>query len=153
MAPTDRESTKHPSFAVSADVVLLTTQGERLMVLLVRRGRDPFQGRWALPGGFVDIEEDLEHAALRELEEETALRLPELRQLGAYGRPDRDPRMRVVTVAFWGYITDPGEPSGGDDAAEARFWPVDQVLSEREMLAFDHHQIVSDGLTAHQAPR
>lgn len=150
-APPEYEPSAFPPFAVTADTAVLTSRDRRLMVVLIQRGNDPYAGRWALPGGFVDIDEDLEPAAIRELEEETGLRCDGFRQLGAYGTPDRDPRMRVVTVVFWTYVENLPEPRGGDDAADARLWAVDDVLADPDFLAFDHHQVVTDVLSAYEA--
>ncbi|HZD23997.1 MAG TPA: NUDIX hydrolase, partial [Acidimicrobiia bacterium] len=127
-APDGYDPSAFPPFAVTADTAVLTTSDDRLMVVLVQRGKEPYAGRWALPGGFVDVDEDLEPAAIRELAEETGLRCWDLRQLGAYGQPGRDPRMRVVTVVFWTYVDDLPEPRGDDDAAEARLWSVDDLV-------------------------
>jgi 8-oxo-dGTP diphosphatase len=150
-APPGYDASKFPPFALTADVALLNTDGGQLRVVLVQRRNEPFQGRWALPGGFVDIDEDLESAAIRELVEETGLRCEKLTQLGAYGDPDRDPRMRVVTVVFWAHLTDLPEPIRGDDAADARIWDMDEVLARPDLLAFDHHQILTDVRSAYEA--
>jgi 8-oxo-dGTP diphosphatase len=108
-------------------------------VLLVRRGRPPWRGWWALPGGFVEIGESCEHAVLRELAEETALRGRIDRVVGVYSDPGRDPRAHLVSVVF--AVTSPrGSPDGGDDAAEARWWPVGRL----PRLAADHRQIIAD---------
>lgn len=137
-----------PRFAVTADTVVFTSQDSRSMVVLVQRGNDPFAGRWALPGGFVDIDEDLEPAAVRELAEETGLEVTNLSQLGAYGTPGRDPRMRVVTVVYWTVEDEVEDLVGGSDAAAARLWPIDDVLADPEFLAFDHHRILRDAVRA-----
>jgi len=150
-APPGYDASKFPPFALTADVALLNTDGGQLRVVLVQRRNEPFQGRWALPGGFVDIDEDLESAAIRELVEEAGLRCEKLTQLGAYGDPDRDPRMRVVTVVFWAHLTDLSEPIRGDDAADARIWDMDEVLARPDLLAFDHHQILTDVRSAYEA--
>ena len=116
--------------AVTVDVVLLTVVERQLMVLLIQRGKPPFEGAWALPGGFVEPDEDLAEAAARELLEETGIGVePEsLRQVGAYGHPDRDPRMRVVTVAYGATVAQlPEVPRGGSDAAHAGLVPVAEV--------------------------
>lgn len=138
----------HPPVAVTVDLVVLTVRAGRLSVLLVRRGVAPHRGRWALPGGFVRPDEDLAGAAARELAEETGLRdLPvHLEQLATYGAPKRDPRMRVVTVAYLAIGPDLPDPVAGSDAADAHWVPVDEVLSERGRLAFDHAAILGDGL-------
>jgi len=137
----------YPRIDVTVDVVALTTIGERLHVLVVRRGNPPFQGQWALPGGYLEVEEDFAPGAVRELEEETGidLRPEQLRQLGAYGAPDRDPRGRTISVAHVVRLDEPTEPRGGSDADDARWLPVDDLL-ERDELAFDHALIVRDAL-------
>ena len=135
-------------FAVTVDLVVLTIRDERLCVLAVRRGVTPYRGRWALPGGFVREEEGLVQAAERELAEETGLdELPvHLEQLATYGDPRRDPRMRVVSVAYLALAAALPEPAAGTDAAEARWRPVAEVLSSPNRLAFDHERILADGL-------
>jgi len=125
----------YPPIAVTVDVVALTIRDAELQVLLVRRGEPPFAGRWALPGGFVrprvmpdgtTAEEDLAEAAARELTEEAGprLRAAHLEQLGTYGTPGRDPRMRVVSVAYLAFAPEMPEPQAGTDAAEAQWAPV-----------------------------
>lgn len=148
MTKSDYNPSDHPPFAVTADVIVFTVMEGQLHVALVERGNEPYKGRWALPGGFVEQDEDLADAAARELEEETGIQseAAELAQLGAYGAPERDPRMRVVTVAFWTIQPGLSELRGGSDAASARLIPVDQVLSDPGELAFDHHQILSDAV-------
>lgn len=136
----------HPPFAVTADLVVLTLDGDTLCALLVRRGIEPFLDRWALPGGFVRPDEDLDTAARRELAEETGL-VPgtvHIEQLAAYGSPARDPRMRVVTVAYLALAPDLPAPRAGTDAADARWAPVAELASES--LAFDHDRILAEGL-------
>jgi len=138
-----------PPFAVTVDVVVLTIEGGELRVLLVERGGDPYRGAWALPGGFVRPGEDLDGAARRELSEETAVEAAgHLEQLRAYGSPDRDPRMRVVTVAYLAFIRRVGPVAVGTDAARAELVPVRDVLSEppERELAFDHLRIARDAL-------
>jgi 8-oxo-dGTP diphosphatase len=136
----------HPPFAVTVDLVVLTLTGDELCALVVRRGVAPHLGEWALPGGFVRADEDLEDAARRELAEETGLApgTVHIEQLAGYGAPDRDPRMRVVTVAYLALAPDLPAPRAGTDAAEARWAPVRALLAER--LAFDHDRILADGL-------
>ena len=138
-----------PAIAVTVDVVLLTIRHGVLSVLLVRRGGPPFRGRWALPGGFVQPGEDLDTAARRELAEETGVSVStvHLEQLRTYGHPDRDPRMRVVSVAHLGLMPDLPRPGAGTDAADARFWPVDDLAApDGPDLAFDHDVIVTDAV-------
>ncbi|THV29467.1 NUDIX hydrolase [Glycomyces paridis] len=133
----------YPVFAVTVDLVVLTVRGDELCVLLVRRGCEPHLGEWALPGGFVLADEDLAAAARRELAEETGLAGPggHLEQLASYGAPERDPRGRVVTVAYLALLPDLPVPKAGTDAAEAEWRPV----GERR-LAFDHDRILADGV-------
>jgi 8-oxo-dGTP diphosphatase len=148
MSADEHETAGYPPFAVTADAVVFTRREGRPMVVLVQRAHDPYRGRWALPGGFVDIDEDLGPAAARELAEETGLEVDRLLQLGAYGAPGRDPRGRVVTVVFWTRIDDLADPVGADDARDARLWAVDEVLSDPGLLAFDHHRILADAVDA-----
>jgi 8-oxo-dGTP diphosphatase len=130
------------------DLVLLTLIEDRLCVLAVRREAEPFKGRWALPGGFVQPDEALEQAARRELREETGLDAARihLEQLATYGDPDRDPRQRVVSVAYLALAPGLPAPTAGSDAAIAAWVEVDQLLRSRANLAFDHAQILRDGL-------
>ena len=132
-------------FAVTVDLAVLTVREERLHVLLVQRGQEPYAGEWALPGGFVLPRESAETAARRELAEETGLPGSivaglHLEQLRTYSEPDRDPRMRVVSVAFTALVPGLPEPRGGGDAAEARWLPYGSYGP----LAFDHDRILAD---------
>ncbi|MFE6068837.1 NUDIX domain-containing protein [Streptomyces sp. NPDC056525] len=132
-----------PPFAVTVDLVVLTVRRHALCTLVVRRGEAPYQGRWALPGGFVREDEDLSGAAARELVEETGLCAHDpaapppvpsngahLEQLATYGAPDRDPRMRVVSVAHLALAPDLPAPRAGGDANSARWAPVEELLGE-----------------------
>jgi 8-oxo-dGTP diphosphatase len=133
--------------ALTVDVVLATVRDGELALLLVRRGNEPFAGRWALPGGFVGSDEDLDAAAARELAEETGIDIAaggHLEQLRTYGTPGRDPRGRVVSVAYVALVPRLPAPVSGTDAAGARFWPVDRL--GRARLAFDHARIAADGV-------
>ncbi|KQX56190.1 MULTISPECIES: NUDIX domain-containing protein [unclassified Streptomyces] len=178
-----------PPFAVTVDLVVLTVRRHALCTLVVRRGEAPYQGRWALPGGFVRAEEDLGAAAARELVEETGLCAHDpaapspvpsngahLEQLATYGAPDRDPRMRVVSVAHLALAPDLPAPRAGGDANSARWAPVEELLGADALagtaggggihtgvgagtsagagdggegpdaLAFDHSRILADGV-------
>jgi 8-oxo-dGTP diphosphatase len=131
---------------VATDLVILTVRSGRLEVLLVRRGIPPYKGRLALPGGFVRPAEDLADAALRELREETGLagERIHLEQVATYGSPRRDPRGRVVSVAYLALVPDPPSPVAGTDAASAGWHPVAAVDPGR--LAFDHDRILADAV-------
>ena len=134
--------------AVTVDVVAFTIVDDQLEILLVRRGQDPYAGCWALPGGFVRPQEDLDTAALRELREETGVVAGpgHIEQLATYGAPERDPRMRVVTVAYWAILADLPTPRGGGDAADADLFPVVMVEADALRLAFDHGRIIADAV-------
>ncbi|GGZ53593.1 NUDIX hydrolase [Streptomyces inusitatus] len=144
-APPGYDPRAFPPFAVTVDLAVLTVRAARLHVLLVRRGEAPHRGAWALPGGFVRPDESAGAAARRELAEETGLsgstvRHLHLEQLRTYSEPDRDPRMRVVSVAYAALLPDLPEPRGGGDAAHARWTPREDAAP----LAFDHERILAD---------
>lgn len=140
--------TSHPPVAVTVDLVVLTVRDDRLQALTVRRGEEPYAGEWALPGGFVRPDEDLRTGAERELGEETGLTADRfhLEQLASYGDPDRDPRMRTVTVAYVALAADLPAPTAGSDAADASWQPVDSLVERPGSLAFDHTTILRDGV-------
>lgn len=140
---------QRPRVLLTVDLVILTLRGTSLQLLLVERGAEPFAGAMALPGGFLrDEEEPILVAARRELSEEAGLDSEALllEQFGVYGDPGRDPRGRVVSVAFLAIAPRLPDPVAGTDAADARWTPVDAVLSASLPLAFDHQRIVADGV-------
>ena len=138
----------YPPVAVTVDVALFTIRRDELHILLIKRGIEPFAGAWALPGGFVQPDEGLDAAAARELEEETGVAEDSvyLEQLRSYGSPGRDPRMRVITVAYWGACAELPSPMAGSDAAQAELVPVSEIEDGEIELSFDHGAIVSDAL-------
>jgi 8-oxo-dGTP diphosphatase len=143
---TPRYSYDYPRPAVTVDIILFVFQEDQLRVLLIRRANDPFKGKWALPGGFIGENEDLYDAALRELKEETNVSNVYLEQLYTVGKPDRDPRTRVITVAYFALLSAvevaQQEVHGASDAGEARWWDIYSLPD----LAFDHQQILDYAL-------
>lgn len=142
-----------PPFALTADLAVFTIRAGLLCVLLVQRGDHPYRGYWALPGGFVRADESADEAAYRELAEETGTTFTgHLEQLRSYSDPGRDPRMRVVSVAYVALAPDLPDPHAGGDAAAARWWPVEDLNTghaaspDAPDLAFDHAQILADAL-------
>lgn len=134
---------KYPRPAVTTDCVIfgITRDGER-RVLLVQRGNEPFRGMWAFPGGFLNMDETLEQCARRELKEETGLDTPiRFEELKSFSTVDRDPRGRTISVAFVAEVP-LSEVKGGDDAAEARWFPLDEI----PQLAFDHGEMLQAAL-------
>ena len=148
LPPSDYNPHDYPAVAVTVDTVVFTVVDADFRVLLIERGVPPFKGRWALPGGFLKPDEDLATAAMRELAEETGTgKLGVfLEQLGTYDHPDRDPRMRVVTVAYWAILPNLPPPTGGSDAKHAELVPVSEIESGDFKLAFDHATILAAGI-------
>ena len=136
---------KYPRPAVTADCVVITKETEP-KVLLIQRGIDPYKGCWAFPGGFMNMDETTEECAIRELEEETGLKLSTIHQIGAYSKVDRDPRGRTITVAYLAIIDAPVEVAGLDDAAKAEWFP----LLDLPHLAFDHYDIMQDAIALYK---
>ncbi|MFJ1790903.1 NUDIX hydrolase [Kitasatospora griseola] len=143
-----RESDDVEASWVTVDLAIFTVREERLMVLLVERGVEPFLGRPALPGGYVRKRETLREGALRELREEAGIDggSLHLEQFGAYGDPERDPRGRVVTVAYLALGPDLPVPVGGTDARHAYWADVSEFVNGAQELAFDHEAILADAL-------
>lgn len=137
---------QYPRPAVTVDIILFVFQQEQLRVLLIRRANDPYKGKWALPGGFVGEKENLYDAALRELKEETNVSNVYLEQLYTFGEPGRDPRARVITVAYFALLSAEEvaqqEVHGASDAGEARWWDIYDLPE----LAFDHQRILDYAL-------
>ncbi|HAM98280.1 MAG TPA: NUDIX hydrolase [Marinilabiliales bacterium] len=131
---------EYPRPMVTTDIVLFRQNDKKVEVLLIKRLNPPYQDHWALPGGFVDKDESLLHAATRELSEETHMENIELKQLYTFGDPGRDPRGHCVTVVYWGWVTNyHPDAFAGDDAKEAQWFPIDELPP----VAFDHELIVS----------
>ena len=128
---------KYPRPAVTVDTILISKQNS---VLLIQRSDEPFKGKWALPGGFIELDESLETACHRELEEETGLKVDKLTQFKAYGAVDRDPRGRTISVIFYSFQDEEAIPMAGDDAANAQWFPLSQLPE----LAFDHQLIIDE---------
>lgn len=137
-----------PPVAVAVDLAILTVRGGQLQILMVERGKEPYLGQLALPGGFVEPDEGLREAAARELAEETGLddRGLDLQQLHSYGEPNRDPRGRVISVCYLALMPDLPMAVAGGDARAARWVSVSEVLSRDVELAFDHRDLVEDAL-------
>lgn len=133
---------RHRYPAVAVDMIIVTVSGDDLLVLLVQRRGEPFAGRWAIPGGFVEPDESLDEAAARELREETSVDDVYLEQLYTFGEPGRDPRGRVISVAYFALVRQALDVRGGDDAADARWFP----LRALPPLAFDHGMILDYAL-------
>ena len=134
---------EYPRPMLTADCVVVNPRAE---VLLIRRGNEPFRGCWALPGGFMDMDETIEHCAVRELQEETGIVVDENRAVlvGVFSRPGRDPRGRTVTVAYRVDLDECVEVEGGDDAAEARWFSI----TDLPQLAFDHSDVIAAATAA-----
>jgi len=140
------DPSQFPPFAVTADLVILTVRPPQVQVLLVERERDPYAGAWALPGGFVGAEQSLVEAAQFKLQDKTGLSVDaaHLEQLASFGDPDRDPRMRVISVAWLALVAHPDEPVAGAESVDAAW--VDVASLDRTLLAFDHAAILSAGI-------
>ncbi|HEY3373332.1 MAG TPA: NUDIX hydrolase [Prolixibacteraceae bacterium] len=128
---------QYPRPSVTVDAILLSKLNS---VLLIQRGGEPFKDKWALPGGFIELDESLEAACHRELEEETGVRVEDLKQFKAYGSVDRDPRGRTISVIFYSFQDEETSPQAGDDAANAQWFQLDQLPE----LAFDHQLILNE---------
>ena len=129
-----------PRPMVSVDAAVFAFFGERIKLLLINRGNEPFKGQWALPGGFIGIDEEMEDAVVRELKEETGLSNVPLEQMHTFGKCGRDPRGRVITIVFMGIATKKKtRAKAGDDAAKARWFDIEKLPKN---LAFDHNEVI-----------
>ena len=135
-------SYKYPRPALTADCIVFARKEPDFRVLLVQRANEPYKGKWAFPGGFMNMDETTEEAARRELKEETGLIVDDISQIGTFDRVDRDPRGRVITVAYFVVIDGIREVKGGDDAAVARWFSIGNLPE----LAFDHQKIMEVAL-------
>lgn len=133
---------KYPRPAVTADVVAITNE-EEPKVLLIQRGYEPYKGCWAFPGGFMEMDETTKECAIRELEEETGLRLDNMVQVGAYSKVDRDPRGRTITIAYLAIVDEQLSVIAQDDAAMAEWFLINNLPT----LAFDHKEIMADAIS------
>lgn len=131
----------YPRPAVTADCVVFSNDSDGLSVLLIERANEPFKGCWAFPGGFMDMEENAEDCARRELKEETGLQLEHMEQIGVFTDVDRDPRDRTVSIAY-SALVEKRPVIGADDAAQARWFPISEIPA----LAFDHEKILRAAL-------
>ncbi len=127
---------KYPRPMVTVDMVVLTA--DRKNIVLIKRRNEPCKGCWALPGGFIEMDETLEESAVRELREETLLSGIKLTKFDVFGDPGRDPRGRTITIAFWGICDNPADAHADDDAAELEWFSLDNLPE----LAFDHAKII-----------
>lgn len=127
---------------VTVDCIVLKNAGSDFQLLLIQRKNDPYKDYWALPGGFVDENEDLEDAAKRELYEETTVRVTDLFQVGAFGKPFRDPRSHTVSVAYYTLLKEEVEAKANDDAKEVGWFSIKDL----PLLAFDHREIIECAL-------
>jgi len=129
----------YPRPAVTVDCLIFRKVSGRWQLLLIQRDKPPFEAKWALPGGFVEIDEPLKTAAQRELKEETGLDETELKQFRTFGQPGRDPRGRTISVVYYGFLDGPAQtPNAGSDARHAQWFRLDELPG----LAFDHDQII-----------
>ena len=136
---------QYPRAALTVDAIVLSKREKQTFVLLIERGREPFLHKWALPGGFINMDETLEQACIRELHEETGLKVGKMQQFRAYDAIDRDPRHRTISVVFWVELKEPKHVQGSDDASKAEWFPI----SDLPELAFDHDKILMDFFAVH----
>ena len=131
---------EYPRAALTTDAIVFVKEGDEKFVLLIERGREPFKNKWALPGGFIEMEETLEDACKRELEEETGLKVDKMTQFKTYDAVNRDPRHRTISTIYFAELDKKQQVTGNDDAARADWFPVSNLPE----LAFDHEQILKE---------
>jgi len=129
---------KYPRPALTTDALIIARKKNQYFILLIERKFDPFKGFWAFPGGFVNMDEELETACARELFEETGILVSDLKQFKTFGTIDRDPRGRTISVVFWSILNEMADPVSGDDASKAKWVPLKNLAP----MAFDHQQII-----------
>ncbi|WP_167608962.1 NUDIX domain-containing protein [Maribellus sediminis] len=130
----------YPRAALTVDAIVFYQVENTPKILLIERGREPFKNKWALPGGFIEMDETLEKACIRELEEETGLQIEKMNQFRAYDAVDRDPRHRTISVVYSVELENEKPVKGSDDASNAAWFSIDELPE----LAFDHGQILAD---------
>ena len=131
---------EYPRPAVCVDIIVICRKSDKTFLLLIERKYPPFKNCRALPGGFVEMDETLEQSAIRELYEETGIKLKQLKQFAAYGDPGRDPRGRTVSIIYYTFLKEQYSPTAGDDAKNSQWYPIEQL----PQLAFDHEKIIAD---------
>ena len=138
----------YPRASLTVDAVVFRRFEDNYQVLLIERGNEPFKGKWALPGGFLDMDETLEEAVVRELKEETNISGVELNQLHAFSTLGRDPRGRTISVIFWGILENKQEAKAGDDASKTHWFDINNL----PFLAFDHDEVLQMAIRKLQKP-
>ncbi len=138
----------YPRASLTVDAVVFRRFEDNYQVLLIERGNEPFKGKWALPGGFLDMHETLEEAVVRELKEETNISGVELNQLHAFSTLGRDPRGRTISVIFWGILENKQEAKAGDDASKTHWFDINNL----PFLAFDHDEVLQLAIRKVQKP-
>jgi 8-oxo-dGTP diphosphatase len=131
---------QYPRAAVTTDALVFVKEDNEKYILLIERLNEPFKNKWAIPGGFIEMDETLEDACKRELEEETGLKVDKMVQFKTYDAVDRDPRHRTISTIFFTELDKKRQVKGGDDAARAEWFPVSGLPE----LAFDHEQIIKE---------
>lgn len=138
--PLNMYTYKYPRAALTVDALVFVKKESRISVLLIERGSEPFKNKWALPGGFIEMDETLEKACIRELNEETGLQLERMQQFRTYDAINRDPRYRTISVVYYAQLTEKKLVKGADDAACAKWFDLDELPE----LGFDHADILKD---------